>query len=76
MDLSKYFNALNHELLVKTEKGSPQGGALSLLLVNARKGYWTIAGSSVLTTANIDERLARAGYYGILDRYKPLCAYD
>lgn len=34
VDLSRCFETLNHELLVKTEEGSPQRSPLSPLIVN------------------------------------------
>lgn len=39
---------------------------------NTRKGYWTIAGSGILTHTITNKRLAQAGYYSILDRYESL----
>lgn len=39
---------------------------------NTRKGYWAVAGSGILTHTITNKRLARAGYYSILDRYESL----
>lgn len=39
---------------------------------NSRKGYWAVAGSGILTHTITNKRLARAGYYSILDRYESL----
>ena len=39
---------------------------------NARKGYWRMAGTSTLNRAISKERLARAGYYSILNQYESL----
>ena len=36
------------------------------------KGYWRVAGSPVLTSSITNERLARAGYYSLSDRYESL----
>ena len=36
------------------------------------KGYWRVAGSPVLTRSITNERLARAGYYRLSDRYESL----
>ena len=36
------------------------------------KGYWRVAGSPVLTRSITNERLARAGYYSLSDRYESL----
>ena len=40
------------------------------------KGYWRVAGSPVLTRTITNERLARAGYYSISDRYESLHLCD
>ena len=40
------------------------------------KGYWRVAGSPVLTRSITNERLARAGYYSISDRYESLRLCD
>ena len=40
------------------------------------KGYWRVAGSPVLTRSITNERLARAGYYSISDRYESLHLCD
>jgi group II intron reverse transcriptase/maturase len=42
---------------------------------NTRKGYWAVAGSGILTHTITNKRLARAGYYSILDRYESLHLY-
>jgi len=39
---------------------------------NTRKGYWAVAGSGILTHTITNKRLARAGYFCILDRYESL----
>ena len=39
---------------------------------NTRKGYWTVAGSGILTTTVTNERLAQAGYFDIARKYKSL----
>lgn len=39
---------------------------------NSRKGYWAVAGSGILTHTITNKRLARAGYYSILDWYESL----
>ena len=40
------------------------------------KAYWNVAGSPVLTRSITNERLAQAGYYGILARYESLHLCD
>ena len=40
------------------------------------KGYWRVAGSPVLTRSITNERLARAGYYSLSDRYESLHLCD
>ena len=40
------------------------------------KAYWNVAGSPVLTRSITNERLAQAGYYSILARYKSLHLCD
>ena len=40
------------------------------------KGYWRVAGSPVLTRSITNERLARAGYYSISDKYESLHLCD
>ena len=40
------------------------------------KAYWNVAGSPVLKCSITNERLARAGYYSILDRYESLHLCD
>ena len=40
------------------------------------KAYWNVAGSPVLTRSITNERLAQAGYYGILTRYESLHLCD
>ena len=39
---------------------------------NTRKGYWTVAGSGILTHTITNERLARRGYYDISEAYKSM----
>ena len=39
---------------------------------NTRRGYWAVAGSGILTHTITNERLVRAGYYSIFDRYESL----
>ena len=39
---------------------------------NSRLGYWRIAGSPVLKCSITNERLAAAGYFGILNYYESL----
>jgi hypothetical protein len=39
---------------------------------NTRKGYWRIAGSSILTCTITNKRLAQAGYFSLSDRYESL----
>ena len=39
---------------------------------NSSKGYWAVAGSGILTKTITNERLARAGYYSLSDRYESL----
>ena len=39
---------------------------------NSGKGYWAVAGSGILTQTITNERLARAGYYSLSDRYESL----
>ena len=39
---------------------------------NTRKGYWTVAGSGILTHTVTNERLAQAGYFDIARKYKSL----
>ena len=41
-------------------------------LGNSRRGYWRIAGSPVLKCSIANERLAAAGYFGILNYYESL----
>ena len=43
---------------------------------NSSKGYWAVAGSGILTTTITNERLARAGYYSISERYESLHLCD
>ena len=43
---------------------------------NSRKGYWAIAGSGILKTTITNERLVRAGYYSIFDRYESMHLCD
>ena len=43
---------------------------------NSSKGYWAVAGSGILTTTITKERLARAGYYSLSDRYESLHLCD
>jgi len=43
---------------------------------NTRKGYWRIAGSGILTHTITNERLARAGYFSLSDRYESLHLCD
>jgi len=43
---------------------------------NSSKGYWAVAGSGILTRTITNERLARAGYYSISDRYESLHLCD
>jgi group II intron reverse transcriptase/maturase len=40
------------------------------------RGYWRVAGSPVLTRSITNERLARAGYFSLSDRYEPLHLCD
>ena len=40
------------------------------------KAYWKIAGSPILTSSITNERLARAGYYSLSDRYESLHLCD
>ena len=42
----------------------------------SRKGYWAVAGSGILTHTITNERLARAGYYSLSDRYESLHLCD
>ena len=37
---------------------------------NARKGYWAVAGSGILTHTIPNERLVQAGFYSLLARYE------
>ena len=39
---------------------------------NSRKGYWTLAGSGILTHTITNKRLAQAGYFDISQKYKSL----
>ena len=43
---------------------------------NSRKGYWRLAGTTTLSRAISNKRLAQAGYYSILDRYESLHLCD
>ena len=43
---------------------------------NSRKGYWAVAGSGILTHTITNERLVRAGYYSLSDRYESLHLCD
>ena len=43
---------------------------------NSSKGYWAVAGSGILTKTITNERLARAGYYSLSDRYESLHLCD
>ena len=43
---------------------------------NSSKGYWAVAGSGILKTTITNERLARAGYYSLSDRYESLHLCD
>lgn len=43
---------------------------------NSRLGYWRIAGSPVLECSITNERLAAAGYFGILNCYESLHSCD
>lgn len=43
---------------------------------NSRLGYWRIAGSPVLACSITNERLATAGYFGILNCYESLHSCD
>ena len=43
---------------------------------NSSRGYWTVAGSGILTKTITNERLARAGYYSLSDRYESLHLCD
>ena len=43
---------------------------------NSRLGYWRIAGSPVLECSITNERLATAGYFGILNCYESLHSCD
>ena len=43
---------------------------------NTRRGYWAVAGSGILTHTITNERLVRAGYYSIFDRYESLHLCD
>lgn len=54
--------------------GMPQWQALRN--GSTRKGYWAVAGSGILTHTITNERLARAGYYSILNRYESLHSSD
>ena len=40
------------------------------------KAYWQVAGSPILTCSITNERLARAGYYSLSDRYESLHLCD
>jgi hypothetical protein len=40
------------------------------------KGYWRIAGSPVLTRSITNERLTRAGFFSLSDRYESLHLCD
>lgn len=40
------------------------------------KAYWNVAGSPILTRSITNERLARAGYYSLSDRYESLHLCD
>lgn len=40
------------------------------------KAYWNVAGSPILTQSITNERLARAGYYSLSDRYESLHLCD
>ena len=40
------------------------------------KAYWNVAGSPILTSSITNERLARAGYYSLSDRYESLHLCD
>ena len=40
------------------------------------KGYWRLAGTTTLSRAISNKRLAQAGYYSILDRYESLHLCD
>lgn len=42
----------------------------------SRKGYWRIAKNGNLHSALTNERLARAGYYSLSERYESLHLYD
>ena len=39
---------------------------------NSQKGYWAVAGSGILTHTITNERLVRAGYFSLSDRYESL----
>ena len=43
---------------------------------NSSKGYWAVAGSGILTTTITNEKLVRAGYYSLSDRYESLQLCD
>ena len=43
---------------------------------NSSKGYWAVAGSGILNSTITNERLARAGYYSLSDRYESLHLCD
>ena len=43
---------------------------------NSSKGYWAVAGSGILNSTITNERLERAGYYSLSDRYESLHLCD
>ena len=43
---------------------------------NSQKGYWAVAGSGILTHTITNERLVRAGYFSLSDRYESLHLCD
>ena len=43
---------------------------------NSQKGYWAVAGSGTLTHTITNERLVRAGYFSLSDRYESLHLCD
>ncbi len=45
---------------------------LNISISNCRKTYWHMAKNGHVQRAIPKERLARAGYYSILDRYESL----
>ncbi|MBN2241025.1 MAG: hypothetical protein JW712_14740 [Dehalococcoidales bacterium] len=68
VDLTEYFDILNHELLMNLGMSEWQAYRNG----NTHKGYWTIAGSGILQQTITNKGLVQAGYYSILDRYESL----